>query len=86
MTTTDRKAYQRIYARTRRQEARQGRLPGAPRTVIAKASGAPGAGYGASICLTKAGLIPGRSYTAEPQKGGAILLTPVPEPAQGDPR
>lgn len=71
---TDRKAYQRVYARSRRQALR----PTGPRTVIAKASRGKGQG-GVSICLTKAGLVSGLCYLAEPKPNGAILLTPQKE-------
>jgi hypothetical protein len=61
----DRKLYQRIKAREYRTKAR------ASRTVVALASS------GGGISLLKAGLRPGTRYTAVPQDGGAILLTPT---------
>jgi len=62
----DRKLYQRIKAREYRARNRAERGP-----IVALASS------GGSISLLKAGIQPGTRYTAVPQDGGAILLTPT---------
>ena len=68
MTTepADRKLYQRLKAREYRARDREGRGP-----VVALASSE------GTISLLKAGIVPGTRYTAVPQDGGAILLTPT---------
>lgn len=68
MTTepTDRKLYKRLKNREYRARIKAGRGP-----VVALASS------GGSISLLKAGLVPGTRYTAVPQDGGGILLTPT---------
>ena len=68
MTTepADRKLYQRLKAREYRARVKAGRGP-----VVALASSA------GCIALLKAGIVPGTRYTAVPQDGGAIMLTPV---------
>lgn len=63
---TDRKLYHRIKSREYRARLKAKRGP-----VVALASSS---GY---IHLRKAGIQPGTRYTAVPQDGGAILLTPT---------
>lgn len=68
----DRKLYQRLKAREYRARRK------ADRTVVALASPT------GTISLRKAGIQPGIRYTAVPQDGGAILLTPTETKTQGD--
>ncbi len=64
--SADRRAYQRLWQRHYRAQGR------APRELVAVA------GPDGRISLTKAGIIPGRSYLATPQPKGAILLSLIP--------